>query len=222
MKYLRCHIVLAVFTLLLLNSCSKDNSVYPSVQLQFVTAHTDSNKQLVDFTTDHNRTYTVSYDRSSTAYPASSTFRLVANYELSAAGKDTTAIIYASAAAISSAPQTTDKFKDGIKNDPAQVLSIWQGRNYLNIVLNVLSQSKNHSFAFIEQSATTDADGRRHINILLYHNSNNDIQAYTQRAYLSIPLSQYAGTDGKGAIITFSLYTNDGSLKSYNIDYMPQ
>lgn len=204
-------------------SCNGDKSYYPAVQLTFVTAQTDSNKQLTDITTDGGRTYAVTADRSNTPYPAGSKLRMVANYTLeSTSGKDTVALVYASAAAIASEPQATNKFQDGIKTDPAQVLSIWQGRNYLNIVLNILSQTQKHSFAFVEQSVTTDANGRRKVSLLLYHNSNNDIQAYTQRAYLSIPLSRYAGADNKGALITFSLYTDDGSLKSYAIDYIPQ
>ena len=216
------HIAVFFAIVALISSCKGGNDIYPSVQLEFVTGQTTDKGLLSAITTDKNKTYLVSKDRTNTVYDANKSVRIVANYAIEAVNADSTADIYASTKAIATIPQTPDKFVNGIKNDPAEVLSIWQGRNYLNIVLNILSQSQSHTFAFIEQSATIESDGRYHVSILLYHDSNNDVKAYTKRAYLSIPLIQYAGTNQKGGIITFSLYTNDGTLKSYVFDYVPQ
>lgn len=222
MKSVISHIAVVLAVLLILGSCKSDSSTYPSVQLEFLTAQTGSDGKLVKITTDKNNTYAVSNDQTSSTYAANKTLRIVANYTLEAIDKDTTANVYASIAAVYSTPLASNKFKQGIKTDPAEVLSAWQGRNYLNIVLNILAQKKAHTFGFVEQSVTTGTDGRFHVSILLYHDSDGDLQAYTKRAYLSIPLVQYAGTDNKGALITFSLYTNDGSLKSYEYEYKPQ
>ena len=215
------HIATALILLQAFSSCKSDNNVYPSVQLEFVTAQTGSNGKLAKITTDKNCTYMVNSDKSSNTYTADSTLRVVANYAYNILEKDTTVDVYASAKTISAIPQTTDKFKGEIITDPAQVLSIWLGRNYLNIVLNVLAQSKSHTFAFVEKSVTIDSNGRRNISLLLYHDQNNDLEAYTKRAYLSIPLSQYAGDDNAGAIINFSLYTDSSTQKSYSFDYKP-
>jgi hypothetical protein len=225
MKWASVHISCLLVGLLSLAGCSSGGSTYPSVQLAFVTAKTDAGGKVTGFTTDKGRFYAVGEDASSAVYSPDTTKRIIANYELRPSEEnaaDTVAYLYASAATISPLPQPASYFKEGIKNDPAEVLSGWMGRNYLNIVLNILSQSAKHSIAFVEQSVTTDAAGRRTVSLLLYHNSNNDVQAYTQRAYLSIPLHQYAGSDNSGATIVFSLYTNDGSLKSYTYDYRPQ
>lgn len=216
------HIAVFFAIVALISSCKGSSDIYPSVQLEFVSGQTTDKGQLSAITTDKNKTYLVSKDRTNTVYEANKNVRIVANYAIEAVNSDSTADIYASTKAIATIPQTSDKFVNGIKSDPAEVLSIWQGRNYLNIVLNVLSQSQAHSFAFVEQSATLESDGRYRVSILLYHDSNNDVKAYTKRAYLSIPLIQYAGTNQKGGIITFSLYTNDGTLKSYVFDYTPQ
>lgn len=216
------YIAVSFTVAILLSSCKGSNDNYPSVQLEFVTGQTSDNGQLRAIITDKNKTYTVSKDRTNKTYETNKKIRIVANYALDVVNGDSTADVYAATAAIATIPQTSDKFANGIKNDPAEVLSIWQGRNYLNIVLNVLAQSQAHTFAFIEQSATIESDGRYHVSLLLYHDSNNDLKAYTKRAYLSIPLIQYAGTNQKGGIITFWLYTNDGTLKSYVFDYIPQ
>ena len=222
MKIKICHIAVFFAIVALISSCKGNNDIYPSVQLEFVTGKTTDKGQLSAITTDKNKTYLVSKDRTNTVYETNKSIRIVANYAIETENGDLTADIYASAKAIATTPQAPDKFINGIKNDPAEVLSIWQGRNYLNIVLNVLAQSQAHTFAFIEQSATIESDGRYRVSLLLYHDSNNDLKAYTKRAYLSIPLIQYAGTNQKGGIITFSLHTNDGTLKSYVFDYAPQ
>jgi hypothetical protein len=222
MRAIVCHIIaVTTICILLLSSCKSDDSTYPPVQLEFVTAQTNDNGKLATITTDSNNSYTVSSDKSNNVFAADSTLRIVANYAFDVVEKDTTVCIYASAKAISTLPQTADKFKE-IITDPAQVLSIWLGRNYLNIVLNVLAQSKTHKFAFIEEAVTTDAEGRKNISILLYHDNNGDLEAYTKRAYISIPLSQYTSTDNKDIIINFSLYTDSSTLKRYTFKYSQQ
>lgn len=221
MKYAKIHIIGLLALFLFMAGCSHDGNRYPSVQLEYVTALTNAAGKVAQFTTDKGRMYKVTGDQTATAYNATQTVRIVANYELQVEGNDTTAYIYASTAAVAAVPQTADKFKNGVKTDPSSVISVWMGRNYLNIVLGILSQSKQHDLSFVQQSVTIGSDGRRRITILLYHNNNGDVQAYTKRAYLSIPLSQYAGDDKKGAIISFTLNTDSG-LKTYSFDYSPQ
>jgi len=216
------HIISVLGMLLILSSCSNDEYRYPSVQMEFVTAQTNNKGQVQSFITDKNKEYVVSMDKSSKNYETNQLKRIVTNYELVPSDKDTTACIYTSIATISSQPKKAQEFKDSIKTDPAEVLSIWMGMNYLNIVLNVLSQNKTHRFAFIQENAIIDKNGRINIPIQLYHDNSNDVMAFTQRVYLSIPLSLYAGNDNKGAIISFSLKTYDGTVKHYSFDYIPK
>ena len=171
MKIKICHIAVFFAIVALISSCKGNNDIYPSVQLEFVTGKTTDKGQLSAITTDKNKTYLVSKDRTNTVYETNKSIRIVANYAIETENGDSTADIYASAKAIATTPQAPDKFINGIKNDPAEVLSIWQGRNYLNIVLNVLAQSQAHTFAFIEQSATIESDGRYRVSLLLYHDN---------------------------------------------------
>ena len=71
--------------------------------------------------------------------------------------------LYAVLSAISPVPQSADKFKDGIKRDPADILSIWMGIDYLNIMLEIKSQNGKHSFHFIEDEVTTDKEAGRYV-----------------------------------------------------------
>jgi hypothetical protein len=222
MKGATAHIIQLFGLLVTLTACSSNEEIYPSVQMDFVTAQTGSKGKITGFITDKGKNYSVSDDRTSTPYNANQTQRIVANYELLTSKNDTTIRVYSSIAAISSVPKKAATFTNGVKTDPAEVLSIWKGLNYLNIVLNILAQDKTHTFSFVEQSVTTDKNGRKNISILLYHDANNDVEDYTKRAYLSIPLQQYAGSDNSGAIITFSLYTYGGIKESYQFDYTPK
>jgi hypothetical protein len=222
MKSLVIYITLALSFFMLLTSCGNDGSTYPSVQLNFVSAQTGKTGKITGFTTDKGRYYSVSVDKSSATYSADTLIRIVATYELQPSDKDSVAVVYSSAATVSTIPVKTSRFTNGIKTDPAEILSAWIGKDYLNIVLNVLSQSKTHRFAFVEQSISTGSDGRNVVSILLYHDSNNDVQAFTQRAYLSIPLKQYTDATNRGVVVIFSLYTNEGTLKEYTFDYQPQ
>ena len=54
-----------------------------------------------------------------------------------------------------------------------------------------------------------------------YHDANGDVQAYTKRAYLSIPLRQYAVEGVKKISVHFSLNTYASGIKTYTFDYIP-
>lgn len=213
-------LLLLLAQLSVFSACSDNGDKYPSVALEFVTAQTGSKGEVTNFTADNGKTYSVSEDKSGKTYTANQTKRIVTYYELTATtNKDTTACIYSSAEAVSSVPKKESEYKDGIRTDSAQVLSIWMGKDYLNIVVNVLAQTKKHTFGFIEKGITTDATGHTTVSLLLYHDNGGDVNAYTKRYYLSVPLKSYADTYGKGITITFSLYTYDGTLKTYTFTY---
>ena len=131
--------------------------------------------------------------------------------------------LYAVLSAISPVPQSADKFKDGIKRDPADILSIWMGIDYLNIMLEIKSQNGKHSFHFIEDEVTTDKEaGTRTVRLSLYHDDGGDVQAYTKRAYASVPLRQYAEDGIDKVTIYFSLNTYSGKEVTYEFEYNPQ
>ncbi|MBR4048659.1 MAG: hypothetical protein IKK07_09450 [Bacteroides sp.] len=105
---------------------------------------------------------------------------------------------------------------------PASIQSIWMGLDYLNMILQVKAQNKKHTFRFIEESATIDEETNE-LNLLigLYHNNNGDLEAYTQRAYASVPLKQYAEKGYSKINIRFTLNTNEGETSNYDFEYIP-
>ena len=193
-------------------SCKEDDYVYPSVKMEFITAEAGSTGALQSFTTDEGERLSVAEDRTNTKIAANETRRMLTNYEPLGEGK---ARIYALASVVSPVPLPPDAavFREGIKTDPAGIQSIWLGRDYLNMVLLVKAQSGAHLFHFVEEGVTTDPEGNAVVNLLLYHDAGNDTPSYTKRAYLSVPLRQYATAVGTPVLIYFRYYDLNGELK---------
>lgn len=205
--------------LCLLAACGDDDYHYPSIKLEYLTALSDSDGILQSIQTDAGDWYSVLEDASAMTVEPDTAVRIVANYETVADDNGTGGVIlYATTEAISAVPLPASHFADGVHTDPADILSIWKGLYYLNVVLELKVQGGTHSFHFIEESNEVDT-GTRNISLLLYHDDGGDAQSYTRRAYLSVPLQQYF-TDGVGKLnLSFSLNTYAGDLKTYEFEY---
>jgi len=217
----------ALFMILLGSSCSSNDSYYyPSVKQEFVTAQSAPDGSLKSILTDGGQNLEVVEDASNTHINADSFVRIVCNYaSMDASGEASSGIkLYNLLKAIAPLPQPVGYFKNGgVKNDPADVLSIWMGLDYLNIILKIKAQNGKHLFSFVEDQVVTASDaGERMIYLSLYHDAGGDVQAYTKRAYLSVPLRQYA-TEGIAKIIVhFSLYTYADGMKTFQFEYNPK
>lgn len=209
----------------MLVSCGDDDDYhYPSVKLDFLTAQAGADGSLQSVLTDEGKTLAIVEDASKTRIDANASARIVSNYGKAEAADGTSGVkLYAVLSAISPVPQSADKFKDGIKRDPADILSIWMGIDYLNIMLEIKSQNGKHSFHFIEDEVTTDKEaGTRTVRLSLYHDDGGDVQAYTKRAYLSIPLRQYAEEGIEKVITNFTLNRYCGRDTTYHFEYKPK
>ncbi len=217
----RLLLILLILLPCLLTACGEDSDYeYPSVKLEFLTAESGNDGSLVAVTPDKGSRLLVVDDRSSTKLEVNSTRRVISNYEeVAMESGGTGARIYALAAVVSAQPEPTSAFKDGVKTDPADVLSIWMGRDYLNVILNIKAQNAKHAFHFVETETGTDAtSGHNYVKLLLYHDNGGDVPAYTKRAYVSIPLSKYA-VEGETVDVYFTLNTNSGEEKTYSFEY---
>ncbi len=200
---------------LLLNACKDDGYVYPPVKFEFLTAQSDANGAVISVLPDKGELMTVIEDRSNSKIESGTTKRVISNYE---EVSSTEARIYGLALTVSPVPQPVASFKEGVKTDPAGMQSIWMGRDYLNMIVLVKGQDGKHLFHFVElQTGTDSGTGRKFVNLLLYHDAGDDFEAYTKRAYLSVPLSRY-NVPGETVDIYFSLNTNDG-IKTYSFEY---
>lgn len=202
----------------LLFSCEDDSYVYPSVQLEFLTVQTGSDGRIESVITDDGVQLPIEKDHTRSQFEANSAVRIVANYELLTeedARKEVR--IYTLLKAVAADPQPADKFAGGVKTDPTDVQSIWMGCDYLNLVAAVQAQSGTHRFGFVEESVGLAADGLPVVKLLLYHDADGDVEAYTKRGYLSVPLKNKYPL---GAHLTFRVNTYD-AMKTFHFDYKP-
>lgn len=205
----------------LLTACGGDDGYhYPSVRQEFLTAASGADGTLQSVRTDEGEVLEVLECRSSLRTTPDSCIRIVSNYEtLTVADGRRGAVIYAVGNVVAPLPATPDHFEE-LRQDPADVRSIWMGYDYLNMVVTFKGQSATHTFHFIETSVATDeTTGVRTVCLSLYHDAASDVQAYTKQAYLSIPLRHYATEETAGVHVVFSLRTTDGGERSYEFDY---
>lgn len=207
---------------LLLSACGEEDYHYPAVKLEFLTAYSDAEGLLDRVVTDEGREYSVWADASGSRTRPDSLVRIVSNYEVLQADGADGVRLYAVSAAVAPVPLPAEQFADGVKTDPVDVLGIWLGRNYLNLTLEVKAQQARHKFHFVEDCVTVDAEARRSsVELTLYHDDGGDVQAYTQRAYCSVPLLSYA-VDGVDVVgVNFHVHTYSGEVKTYHFEYTP-
>lgn len=206
----------------LLFACNKDDGyVYPSVQLEFLTAQSGADGRFKAVCNDAGENLPIEKDHTRTEIAPDTTARIVANYELLTDGGTQKEVrIYTLLPAISPIPLPSVRFPQGVKKDPVEVQSIWMGHDYLNMVLSLQAQNKTHRFHFVEDSVKQDESGKQQIYLTLYHDAGGDVEAYTKRAYLSVPLWQYA-QKSKESVLFFSLQTYDSGRETYCFDYKP-
>lgn len=218
-----CYWWLCSLLLCLLAACSGDDDYYyPSVKLEFLTVLSGSDGRLQSVVTDEGKTLPIVEDKTNTQIKADTLVRVISNYATQATADGTDgAVLYALSSVISAVPLTADKLEGGVQTDPADVLSIWMGFDYLNMMLEV-KESGEHRLHFVEDEVTVDAaSGCSEVHLTLYHDATEELVSYTRRAYASIPLRQYATEGVQKVTVHFSLHTYSGSTKTYDFEYIP-
>ena len=196
--------------LLLMAACGDDDYYYPSVKMEFVTIEAGDDGRIRTLIPDKGDILPVSQDLTGSTISPNTSRRVMSNYEVLPDGSAAT--IYSLQSLIVPVPKPEDDpvYKDGIKQDPVEVVSIWLGRDYLNMILNLkVNGGKQHVFGIVEDLSEFETNGT--VNILLYHDANGDEEYYNRRAYLSVPLDKYADAENPSQKITikFKYYTYD-------------
>lgn len=207
--------------LVLMTACGEDDYYYPSVKLEFVTIEAGEDGRIQTLLPDKGASLPVLEDRTGSAISPNTSRRVMSNYEVLSGGVK----IYSLQSLITPVPKPEDDpvYKDGVKTDPVEVVSIWLGRDYLNMILNLkVSTGKGHTFGIVEDTSELETKGI--VDMLLYHDANSDEEYYNRRAYISVPLAQYIDRENPEQIkIKFNTCKKDGSVdKYYEFDYIPE
>lgn len=192
-------------------SCKENNDyIYPSVKLDFLTANTDALGNISSIVNNEGSVLSVINDRTKTKLKANSQQRIISNYEEHAEGVE----IYALAQIIGAKPLKLDdkELENGIKTDPIEVISISKGYGFLNLVLSVKMQNQKHYLHSVEESITYDDNHEKRVNLLLYHDANNDAMSFGNRIYMSIDVSSYLSEDTDKVKIILSYHDLNGKL----------
>jgi len=199
-------------------SCKEeeDSYIYPSVKLEFVSAQTDDSGKIISLKTDKDTTYQVENDRTNSKLDANLLQRIVCYYSTlseATATQNATAEIYSLIKTVSPTP---GRLASGavMKTDPVGIQSVWLSGDYINLTLQIKLQSQAHLFHFIE-TGVTQSEGLPSIHLTLYHDKNEDIEAYTKVAYLSVPLAKYIQQYPNGFNVLFSIQTYTEGVKTY-------
>lgn len=194
-------------------SCSDDEEeyVYPPLLSEFANVCTDASGAFTHLLTDKGEQLSIvnSSEIKADSVTPDSSYRVLSRYELVEGG----AKLYSLQSIFSSYAQSVDAFPDGVKSDAVEMQSIWRGGDYLNMVLLVKAQHGKHQFRFVEDSVVALPAGGHRLYVRLHHDAGGDLQAYTQKAYLSLPLNPYSSILSSGDSIIFSIPTTDGWQK---------
>lgn len=207
--------------LVLMTACGEDDYYYPSVKLEYVTIEAGEDGRIQTLLPDKGVSLPVLEDRTGSSISPNTSRRVMSNYEVVSGGVK----IYSLQSLITPVPKPEDDpvYKDGVKTDPVEVVSIWLGRDYLNMILNLkVSTGKGHTFGIVEDTSELETKGI--VDMLLYHDANSDEEYYNRRAYISVPLAKYIDRENPEQIkIKFNTCKKDGSVdKYYEFDYIPE
>lgn len=161
-------------------------------------------------------------DKTKTNIEANALVRVISNYASEVTADGTAgAVLYALSGVLSVAPQTADKFEEGVKTDPTDVLGIWMGLDYLNMTL-IVKENGEHKFHFVEDEVIVDtATGCSEVYLTLYHDAKEEVVSYTRRAYASVPCGSMRQRVYRSVMVHFSVHTYSGDIKTYDFVYNP-
>ena len=221
MTFFKKHLLILPFvalcSLLFCNCESGDDDYrYPSVRTDFVCLTTDDAGRFERMLLDNGECYPTSiadgYMEQSPIYKADTTYRLIGVYELATAEQGgTEAKLYSIGNVLSVAP-TPLKEGEELAQDPVHLQSAWISGNYLNVVVEIKALNGKHSIDFVDTTPET-MDGKE---FTLYHKVIDDVEAYRQKLYCSIPLAPFEGDLMQGDTLRFVANTYEDGNVSYS------
>ena len=202
---------------LLLLSCGDDDFEYPNIVTELAEITISSSAEnLIQFSTDKGERWTVVNKVKLEGIKSDSIYRTIATYEPQSEDK---AILYNLQFPIASLPINEAEVEGAIKTDPVEMQRMWKTDRYLNAVVEVMVKDKKHSFAFIDKGYRYNSNGTKTLQLLLSHDRDNDIEGFTEKVYLSIPIWTYENELQAGDSICFELNTVKEGFTTKTIPY---
>lgn len=187
---------LCLLVLPLLWSGCKDEKkeTYPSVKLEFITLLTDD-QGLTLLAPDRGKALQLTENRTSHTFKSGTMVRAVGHYEvLTQQGSAPTARLYTILPLVPLSPLA--EAQPNAKSHPLELVSMWMGRGFLNLVLNLRVVGKeSHAFSVVEEERT-ETDDAIHLTLRLYHEAGQEGGYRNRRAYLSVLLQSYLASGG--------------------------
>ena len=190
--------VLLLMLIACLASCKDDgdgtSDFYPNVVTEFVTIRTDASGTMIEFTTDDERTYTLSNPQE--GYKKNTKYRAVCGF----VPDGQTATLYNATAAY----LLHDSTELAYEPDPIKVTSAWQSGRYINMQLAPLTQGGTQYWGY-----RIDEVSGNTTHISLHHRQNGDPLSYTETVYASLMVDDFE-TIPAGNFIALHIKTFDG------------
>lgn len=206
--------VCIILVALLFVQCDKDDDyVYPDVLTDFMDIYTNGESMVDYIHPDASGILSLERQLAGQGLSSDTLYRAVGMYALPDADGRTLAysvsLVYA---------EPPIRLGEGLKArmDSLYVESVYRGGNYLNIVAQPMMQTKAHVYAFVEDSVVTRG-GHTSVYFTLVHNQNDDRESFPRRVYLSIPLKQYALSQGDTVCLRANVY--GVGIKAWRIPY---
>lgn len=204
-----------LFAAMCLIACGEDEYVYPDLITEITCLKTDANGFGVQIVTDEGASWELREGNRPAKLSPDSIYRTLCRFEPINSQEAT---LYAIQSVIAPIPEPADNFSS-IQTDPVSIQSIWRSGDYLNMILQVKMKDQSHSFAFIEDGLEMNNDGKQTLTLTLYHDQNEDTEAYYEKTYLSVPLWHYQNKLNKGDTIVFQLNTYEEGVTYRTFTY---
>ena len=163
-----------------LASCSGDDDetsdIYPNIVTEFAMIKTNGEGEMIELTTDDNRTYTLTNPQS--GYGKNTRYRVVCGF----VPDGQTATLYNA----TSAYMLRDSTSLAYEPDASGAVSVWQSGRYINMQLSPLTQGGTQYWGY-----RIDGTKGRTTHLTLHHRQNGDPLSYTQTVYASISVDDF-------------------------------
>ncbi|MGL5958576.1 MAG: NigD-like protein [Phocaeicola sp.] len=217
MKPLSCFYLIITISLLLIG-CKEKEYIYPTLTTEFCGLKTNASGVGHYLVTDDDKQLWIENQSGVSGLKSDTTYRVVSRYAPANDSPNPTAVkLYGIANVIAPIPIKERQFQQ-FHTDAVELQSIWKKGDYLNLVVRVKMKEKVHIFHFIENKLE-EIDGKRTLYLTLYHDRKNDIEAFYQTTYLSVPLWSYSNRLQEGDTIVFQLNTYKEGMISRTFIY---